>query len=831
MDLSTTTTVDGTGTSDLVTVTPSSVEVPAGGSAQVLLQVGPVRRHAAGWYEGRMTGVYAGGNLTVPYLAQVEQAASVDITPSSIARTLGLFQRGNDTLTIGNLGAGNMSFDVEVRDAETVSGVSHGSPVQWVCVDPTDGQLGAGESVDVTVSTNCLRDLGLGVYAAEIAINSNDPVRPSVIVPVTVSVEVGPPPDIEVTPGSLDVSVSVDERLSAFVEVANLDTGDAGGVLRYVLSDLEPTFVEDAAWLSQEPGSGLIDPGTSDRVAVVFDASGLSTGSYRSLMLIASNDPDDPHTLLPVSMTVIAPDIDVTPTAFDFTLDRDQTATGDLEIENSGPGTLFFEVLPLVPWLSVHQGQVAPGGSQRVVITVVSSAQDPGVHTGDILVHSNDPDESPVAVQVLLTVLAPDISVAPASIDLGTLDRDRCASRDLTVANSGDGTLVFDVSSDDLDLQAGAEQQHRLPPATGSASVRLSICTTEVDPGEHRFDVIISSNDPDEPEVRVPVDIDVPAPAIEVSPVSLLATLDRDGAVLQSVGLVNGGSGTLAYRVEPTVPWLVLSQVDTEGDLAPGGTGDVPVLIDATDADPGIHTGALVIHTNDPLQTTITVPVTMTVLAPEMDVSPSSFALTLAGRQSTTLDLTISNSGQGTLVVEPEVRPLCPSSGAWLSLSTSYLEVKTGDSKVLTLTIDTTFLGPGACTGLVVIGSNDPQRPQVMVSLTVVVDWALVSGRVMLEEQSDHSGTSLVFSRGSTTIDTAKTDEDGAFLVALEPGSYHVTARHRYHLPWHADIELSPLETRDVGARLIAGDWNGDGVIDIRDIIIAVKNLTRTTSP
>lgn len=241
--------------------------------------------------------------MTVPYLAQVEQSANVDVTPSSITRTLGLFQEGNDTLTVRNAGAGQMSFEVKVRAVSPVSDASQGTSASWVCVIPVQGELGPDESLNVAVSTNCLRDLRLGIHFTEIAVDSNDPARPSLAVPVGVFVEAGLLPHIEISPTSFDVESSADQRLSAMVEVTNLDTGNAGGVLKYVLSDLESTFVEDAAWLSQYPRSGLVESGTSAEVAVVFDATGLSTGSYRSLILISDNDPDDPYTLLPVSMT------------------------------------------------------------------------------------------------------------------------------------------------------------------------------------------------------------------------------------------------------------------------------------------------------------------------------------------------------------------------------------------------------------------------------------------------------------------------------------------------------------------------------------------------
>ena len=844
VDLSTTTTVDGAATSDLVTVTPSSVEVPAGGSAQVLLQAGPVRRHAAGWYEGRVTGAYPGGSVTVPYLAQVEQSANVDITPSSIARTLGLFQEGNDILTVRNLGAGQMSFEVKLRDVEPVSDVSQGSSAPWVCVNPVQGELGPGESLDVAVSTNCLRDLGLGVHSAEIAVDSNDPVRPSVVIPVGVFVEVGPPPDIEISPTSFDVEVSVDQRLSAVLEVTNLDTGDAGGVLKYVFSDLEPIFVEDAAWLSQHPRSGLVDPGTSDEVAVVFDATGLSAGSYRSLILISSNDPDDPYTLLPVTMTVLAPDIGVSPGSFDLgTVDRDRLATTALDIQNTGAGTLYFNLDPQVPWLWPGTGEVPAGGTLRVVVTADSTGLAPGAHAGDILVRSNDPDDDPVAVRAQLTVLAPDIGVAPASFDLGTLDRDGCANRALTVANSGDGTLVFDISSAGLDLQAGSGE-HRLPPATGSSVVQLSICTTGVDPGQHTFDIAVRSNDPDEPVLLVPVAVDVPAPWVEVSPVSLSATLDRDGDVRRNITITNSGDGTLAFEIEHGIPWLF--PLTTGGHVPPGDTENVEFLIRALDRDPGTYGGTLVIRTNDPLRSTLLVPVLLTVLAPVIEVSSSSIAVALGGDKTITVDLTVTNSGEGTLAMQasaseassPPPTPPPPVGGEaatqppWLSVMPSQSSLRTGESATLEVSIDTTSLSDaGRYTGTVVIDSNDLQRTPTTIPVTLAFGGALVKGKVTLEGQSDHAGTTLIVSQGGATITSMETDSEGAFTIALEPGSYHVTARHRYHLPWHADIDVLALDTLEVAAKLLAGDWNGDGVIDIRDIIIAVKNLTRASSP
>lgn len=86
------------------------------------------------------------------------------------------------------------------------------------------------------------------------------------------------------------------------------------------------------------------------------------------------------------------------------------------------------------------------------------------------------------------------------------------------------------------------------------------------------------------------------------------------------------------------------------------------------------------------------------------------------------MDLTTSNSGEGTLVVEPKAAFQCLDNGSWLSVSASYLEIKTGDSTTLTVTADATFLDSGACLSVVIIDGTDPQQPMVVVPVTLAVD-------------------------------------------------------------------------------------------------------------
>jgi hypothetical protein len=66
-----------------------------------------------------------------------------------------------------------------------------GSVVEWLSIAPASGTVPAGQEVAVTVTFEPA-DTAPGYYGAEIAVRSNDPDEPEVVVPVSMRV-VGPP--------------------------------------------------------------------------------------------------------------------------------------------------------------------------------------------------------------------------------------------------------------------------------------------------------------------------------------------------------------------------------------------------------------------------------------------------------------------------------------------------------------------------------------------------------------------------------------------------------------------------------------------------------------
>ena len=74
-----------------------------------------------------------------------------------------------------------------------------------------------------------------------------------------------------------------------------------------------PSCSADALpWVTTVPSSGTTGPASSSDVGIVFDSTGLSSGVYTGALCLNTNDTANPQTLLPVTLTVILPQAQLT---------------------------------------------------------------------------------------------------------------------------------------------------------------------------------------------------------------------------------------------------------------------------------------------------------------------------------------------------------------------------------------------------------------------------------------------------------------------------------------------------------------------------------------
>ena len=102
----------------------------------------------------------------------------------------------------------------------------------------------------------------------------------------------------------------------------------------------------------------------------------------------------------------------------------------------------------------------------------------------------------------------------------------------------------------------------------------------------------------------------------------------------------------------------------------------------------------------------------------------------------------------------------------------------------------------------------------------------VVRGTVTLEGRADHSGARVTFSGQEPVF----TGADGGFQVDVEPGTYSVTVeKDGFLTATKADLEVS--EDLTLRVRLLGGDADANGIVDINDLMIAGKNQGKAESP
>ncbi|MDD5094244.1 MAG: C25 family cysteine peptidase [Dehalococcoidia bacterium] len=228
-------------------------------------------------------------------------------------------------------------------------------------------------------------------------------------------------------PGSGRVVVIADDYFWG----AYLEYGDNRLMANHVFDWLVPS---DCPWLDETPKSGSIPTAVPnyDDITVQIDASSLTPGEYYAEICIASDDPDENPTIVPVHLTVLAdqPDIRVVPPEFDLVVAQGVVAEYTLNIVNDAHcSNLEFELWDEddagkdCPWLAEAptDGSVAPGSAQEIILSIDAAKLALGKYCAQIWIKNTDPDENPTIVPVCIEVVKPskckilfDESHAPA---------------------------------------------------------------------------------------------------------------------------------------------------------------------------------------------------------------------------------------------------------------------------------------------------------------------------------------------------------------------------------------------------------------------------------
>ena len=229
------------------------------------------------------------------------------------------------------------------------------------------------------------------------------------------------------------------------------------------IETLNFTITDNESWLSCSPTTGSLGSGLSATITVTYDTDALAIGSYTNIITIT--DPFSPNSPLDLDVTLTVlesePIIDVDKTYIGATSYQGNNATDNsFTLSNTGSAQLNYTITDNVDWLSCtpDTGSVNPDSSVSIAVNFSNDTMAPGIYNTDIVITDANASNSPVEINVSLTIEAIPVSsncgdvpiytenlVSPAIIIL--LDVSGSMSSLMTISDEEENPKTPDLSS------------------------------------------------------------------------------------------------------------------------------------------------------------------------------------------------------------------------------------------------------------------------------------------------------------------------------------------------------------------------------------------------
>ena len=531
--------------------------------------------------------------------------------------------------------------------------------------------------------------------------------------------------NITVSPLALNFgNVRIDSSVQQTISVTN------DGIIPLIISSLNITGLDSANFQLADSSGFTLAPGGTQSVSVIF--SPLSVGGKTAALRISSNDPDENPFDVGLAGVGIAPDISVSPVAFDYgNIVVGQSASQTFTVTNPGSDTLHVSSTSLVGAFS-GEFQILSGGGVFVLaptaqrsITVNFSPTSVGFKNAALRLVSDDPDEPVKDTPLSGTGVIPDIAVSPDSIAFGSVEINATATHSFTISNAGTSVLtvsnvtITGVNNSEFTI---ANITTPLAIAPGDSSVGV-VNFTPLSPGIKQAALQIESDDPDENPVTIPMSgtgVPIPAPNISVTPSALsFGDVEINHSALQMLNVVNRGTADLILFNTTIVgadaaDFAVLTTVDSLIVL-PNDTAKIDVRFSPVTT--GAKSASLQIFSNDPDQGMLSVALSGTGVAfADIAVSPTSVEFgNVAFGDSTDQTVKIINFGTADLTIL-STSITGDTTGQFSVVSLSNSVIAPNDTQTVLLRYRATRAGVFAAN--LNISSNDPDASSLDVLLT-----------------------------------------------------------------------------------------------------------------
>ncbi|NOX20174.1 MAG: choice-of-anchor D domain-containing protein, partial [Nitrospirae bacterium] len=461
-------------------------------------------------------------------------------------------------------------------------------------------------------------------------------------------------------------------------------------------------------------------------------------------------------------------EISVAPLSIDFgDIITDYYRTQEILIKNTGEANLNIYSINTSGDGSISQTNDCPdilNPKESCIVTVLFSPEIAGIHSGTLTIHSSDPLNERVNVTITGNVITnPDIDVQPQKLIFLDVPLGNKVSKNINITNNG----ISELHISDILLGSTIHYTQTNNCAVTIAPGETCTITVTYDPVSqvyftHWADLIIRSDDPDEPEVVVALSGHGIPPFISVEPESINLGAAETNAILSISN--TSSSNILSWSITPDLPsWLAVST--TSGETSPSVFERLIVSVDRTGLDAGLYQHNLSITSSGGV---VSVPVSMEV-SPYISVSPATVDFREAKTRSM---ITIENTSP-TTTISWSINNDLPS---WLAVSQGSGILVPGSSIDVYLYADRTGLASdNTYTHILTITSNGGDKT-VPVSMTVPVQLATFA------RYYGDSG-----SYGGEYFSVVRSTSDGGYIASGLTNSFGADADN----PWIVKLDSS----------------------------------------
>ncbi len=215
-----------------------------------------------------------------------------------------------------------------------------------------------------------------------------------------------------------------------------------------ILANSVRSSVSSVSWLSGSTSSNTVTPSGTATITYTFNSTGLTAGTYTSVIAINSNDPLTPTYTVPVSFSVYgSPSSSVSANCKYFGAVTQYTnKTDSLTLYNIGCATMSVTSLStsnaVYTYTPSSSFTIAPFGNKKIYIKF--SPTTVGVITDTLRIVNNGGNQN-ICLSGTVTS-APSISVSPNNYSVSISACNSIATGSLNISNVGGSNLTFSVS-------------------------------------------------------------------------------------------------------------------------------------------------------------------------------------------------------------------------------------------------------------------------------------------------------------------------------------------------------------------------------------------------